>query len=154
MANSIKAWVEIAAYLAAAVSALAAAASAVFAMLIYRRNARLERAKWAASLYEKFFESSRYKPVRDALDCAETGADAAAVARLVEDETPAFTDYLNFFELVAFLVESKQIAHGDAMGLFQYYLESLARHSRVRAYIGDKAKGFEKLSWLLHGIEN
>jgi len=88
LADSIKVWIEIAQFAAY----LAAGASAVGAMCAYRRNARLERAKWAVSLYEKFYEGANYKAVRDLLDCAETGAGAEDIARLVEAEPSGFTD--------------------------------------------------------------
>jgi hypothetical protein len=35
---------------------------------LYRRNPRLERARWVSSLYDKFYESDRLKKIRNALD--------------------------------------------------------------------------------------
>ncbi|MGH9671013.1 MAG: hypothetical protein ACRD3A_12985 [Terriglobales bacterium] len=120
-------------------SAVLAAGGAVW---IYFWNSRLEKAKWGLQLYEKFYESDKYKATRDALDCE---ADSADVKLLVEKENPEFTDYLNFFEFVAFLEESQQLEDQQVETLFDYYLSSLSKHSSVLRYVGDKNKGFEKL---------
>jgi hypothetical protein len=44
--------------------------------------------------------------MREKLDCA---SDAVEVQELVQQEPPAFTDYQNFFETVAFIAETKQL---------------------------------------------
>lgn len=67
--------------------------------------------------------------------------------RLVIEEKAAFTDYLNFFEYVAFLKKSKQLRNRDVEALFDYYLKCLKRHDRVRTYIDNN--GYEHLSHLL-----
>jgi hypothetical protein len=60
-----------------------------------------------------------------------------------------FTDYLNFFEYVAFLEGSRQLRVDDVRTLFGYYLGCLGRHSRVRNYIHDPANGYEELRKLM-----
>lgn len=42
--------------------------AAAFAAYTYYRSSTLERAKWQASLYEKFYEKSDLKKVREILD--------------------------------------------------------------------------------------
>lgn len=37
-----------------------AAGAAIWALVVYRRNSALERARWASNLYEKFYEGSVY----------------------------------------------------------------------------------------------
>jgi hypothetical protein len=111
----------------------------------YRANSRRERAKWAVQLYEKFYESDRYKVVRDKVD----SADEPAVKDLVNQEGAEFTDYLNFFELVAYLLATRQLSSSDVMTLFHYYLRSLKRHRSVMNYLNQREKGFERLSTLL-----
>ncbi|MCI0487720.1 MAG: hypothetical protein L0229_14095 [Blastocatellia bacterium] len=124
-------------------SAILAALGALF---IYRRNSRLERARWLSTLYDKFFESDRYKEVRDILD---TIANTDRVNELVIKEEAKFTDYLNFFEFVAILTVSKQLRHQEVDDLFNYYLECLKRHDRVREYISREENGYERLRKLL-----
>jgi hypothetical protein len=123
-------------------SALVAAIAAIGALTVYRANSRRERARWAESLYARFFERSELKAIREQLDCAP---GEAGVADLVAQESPALTDYLNFFEFVAYLESSKQLSRTDVQALFGYYLDCLRRHAAVAAYIRNKEKGFEYL---------
>jgi len=83
----VKEWAQILSYLAGAVAAIGA-------FLTYLGNSRHERAKWAVSLYEKFFESKQYEEMREKFDC---GANSPEVQAIVKGESTAFTDYLNFF---------------------------------------------------------
>jgi len=127
-------------------SYLAGAAAAVSAVFVYRNNSRRERARWVESLYSRFFEKSELKQVRDTLDC---DSDDAKVNALVTEESSGWTDYLNFFELVAYLRESKQLAAEDVKALFEYYIGCLKRHRVVVEYIRDETKGFKYLRKLL-----
>lgn len=133
-------------YLAGSIAALGTLIAALFALGVYKRNSRLERARWASSLYEKFFEKDDLKLMRDALDCSE---DSDEVNQTVTREDPRFTDYLNFFEYIAFLKDSKQLQVSEVEGLFGYYLDCLKRHQSVRTYIANPEKGFEGLTKLI-----
>ncbi len=139
-------WIEIWKAVAQPLYYTVAIVAAFGAYLTYRSNSRRERAKWAVQLYDKFYEGTRYKAVREQLDCA---SDSADVQKLVRDETPEFTDYLNFFELVAFLAETKQLSKDEVLRLFDYYLKCLKKHSAVVAYLNTKEKGFEQLNAFL-----
>src|ERR1700680_4603265 len=127
-------------------SYIAGATAAVSAVCVYRNNSRRERARWVESLYSRFFEKSELKHVRDTLDC---DSDNDKVNALVTEEGSAWTDYLNFFELVAYLRESKQLAAADVKALFEYYIGCLKRHRVVVQYIRDESKGFKYLRRLL-----
>lgn len=96
-------------------------------------------------LYEKFYEQAPLKNVRDLLD----GGDDQKVNSMVSNEEACFTDYLNFFEFLAYLQESGQIEAKDIIGLFGYYLQNLCRDAQVLKYINDDKNGFEKLSRML-----
>jgi len=122
-------------YVAATIAVLAAAWT-------YRRSSRLEQAQWASTFYEKFYESDRYKKVRNLLDCP---TDLSEVDKLVEQEDSEFTDYLNFFEPVAVLTESKRLNRKDVEDSFGYYLNCLENLERVREYINNEEKGYEQL---------
>lgn len=124
------------------VSSIAGIVAAFWALWVYRTNSRRERARWAENLYARFFERSELKTIRDRLDCLPGDP---AVRQLVNEESAALTDYLNFFEFVAYLKSSKQLSETDIEALFGYYLDCLRRHPEVAAYIRDRGKGFEYL---------
>lgn len=121
----------------------------VSAVFVYRSNSRRERARWVESLYARFFEKNELKQVRDVLDC---NSDDDKVSLLVSEEGSAWTDYLNFFELVAYLQESNQVAAKDVNALFEYYLGCLKRHRATIEYVRDEKKGFKYLRRLLQKI--
>jgi hypothetical protein len=120
-----------------------------WALWTYRQSLMLQRAKWVKDLYDKFYEHSELKKVRDLLD----SDDHQQIRSIVAEEGPAFTDYLNFFEFLGYLLESKQIKAEEIRGLFDYYLRNLKRNEAVAAYIADPTKGFEKLQKLLTMVE-
>ena len=138
--------VEIIYMITATISAAGTALAVGFAAFAYRRNSALERAKWASSLYEKFYEATTLKQMRERLDCLST---VDPVNEIVIREEPAFTDYLNFFEFIAFLKKSKQLKDSEIEALFGYYLDCLNRHDRVKQYISNPENGYEGLTNLL-----
>lgn len=121
--------------------------AAFWAVWTYHQNTKLGRAKWMKELYEKFYEREQLKPTRDLLD----SGDDQKIDKLVKDEDASFTDYLNFFEFLAYLEESGQVKRKDMLGIFGYYLENLKSSPSVLAYIKDSTKGFEKLRNILEG---
>lgn len=116
------------------------------AVRTYRENQSLERSRWASSLYEKFYEKTEHKGVRRVLDCS---SDSQEVAELVGRESPEFTDYLNFFEHVAYLVKCEQIKREDAEAYFNYYFSCLKRHAAVMQYVQNESNGYEMLKEFL-----
>jgi hypothetical protein len=142
----LKERVELAYMIAGTISALGTVLAAAFAAYVYQRNSAIERAKWAVNLYEKFYEGTTYKQIRDRLDCFN---DLDSVNEIVLREEPAFTDYLNFFEFIAFLKTSRQLKDSEIEALFGYYLDCLNRHDRVRQYISNPGNGYEGLARLL-----
>ena len=127
-------------------AAVCAAITAGFAARTYWRSQRLEESKFLVQLFENFYESESYKTVREILDCA---SETAALQGLVTEEFPHFTDYLNFFEMVAILIRQQQLRPGNVISLFDYYLRCLRRNPAVYAYIKNESNGFEELSKLL-----
>lgn len=125
-------------------AALGTVVAALAAVVVYLRNSKLERAKWALSLYEKFYERKELKEIRDILD---SNPDNASVSALVLKCSSEFTDYLNFFEFVAFLKKEKHLTESEVKALFDYYLKCLSRHPRVTNFIRDN--GYEELDLLL-----
>lgn len=132
-------------HIAGSIAALGTLIAAIFALCVYRSNSRLERARWASTLYERFYEKNDLKDIRNALDCPP---DSDSISELVLREDSKFTDYLNFFEFIAFLKHSRQLRDSEVDDLFGYYLACLRRHDRVRSYIKDPGNGYEGLARL------
>lgn len=143
---TVKERVEIVYMIAGAISAVGTVLAAVFAAFVYQRNSTSEHARWASSLYDKFYEGTTLKQIRDRLDCSN---NLDSVNEIVIREEPAFTDYLNFFEFIAFLRTSKQLKDSEIDVLFGYYLDCLNRHDRVKTYILNPDNGYEGLAKLL-----
>jgi hypothetical protein len=127
-------------YIAAIVGILSAAYG-------YRRAKRLEAARWALQLWEKFYEKETFKSIRAVLDC--DGGQESEANRLVENQSPDFTDYLNFFEFIAYLKKKNQLSDSDIDVLFSYYLGCLKERTKVYEYIRDPRSGYEELARLL-----
>jgi hypothetical protein len=125
---------------------LLAGMSAIIAALTYWRNLRLERARWLASLYSKFYEALDLRMIREILDCS--APNSPEVLKLVEDQDARFTDYLNFFEFMAYLNACGQLSHRDVAALFDYYLRVLSKHQAVRKYVLDDRNGYGYLKRL------
>ena len=134
-------------HLCAAVSALFAAVTVAIGACTYWRNSRLERARWLSSLYSKFYEALDLKMIRETLDC--TPPNGPAVQKLVHDEDARFTDYLNFFEFMAYLKACGQLSKKDVTAMFDYYLRVLSKHEDVRKYVMDDRNGYGYLKELL-----
>ncbi|HET6979558.1 MAG TPA: hypothetical protein VFI24_24710 [Pyrinomonadaceae bacterium] len=81
---------EIVSTTAGTISAIGTVLAAGFAAYVYYRNSAFDRAKWALSLYEKFYEETTLKQLRDRLDCLK---DSDSVSEIVLREESAFTDY-------------------------------------------------------------
>jgi len=150
-------------YLAGAgtiVLAVAAIVTGVLAIREYRSRTQAEKVKWLFELFEKFYEGDNYKAIRkridyDNLDDIRKAMRQESIGnpplsdtqKVVLDE---FTEYLNFFEMIAYLKQEKQLTQHDIEAMFQYYLRRLLqvdKDSRIRGYI--KEQGFENLDRLL-----
>ena len=128
-------------------SSLLAAAAVLGAVRIYYRKVALERATWLSSLYSKFYEAPDLKRIRKVLD--DNSADAPAVEELVRSEDSDLTDYLNFFEFMAYLKDRRQLSKKDVAALFDYYLRLLSKHQDVRRYVLDDRNGYGYLKILM-----
>ena len=124
-----------------------AAIAAIWAVLTYRRNSTIERARWVSSLYSKFYEQADLKGVREILDSELP--TSAEIQKLVAEQEARFTDYLNFFEFMAYLNECDQLSEKDVRALFHYYLCAIWKHDAVRKYVLDDRNGYDYLKKLL-----
>src|ERR1700704_2964424 len=136
--------------------------TALLAFLGYRRQIKREKLRWLQQLYEKFYNQKRYKPVRQRIDFDDLD-DLLPLLRKTKDmiQRPSpeernkideFTDYLNFFEWIAFLESVRQLRFKQLNVMFNYYLVRILeiddRHSgRIIRYISDN--GYEQFLELL-----
>lgn len=134
---------------------LIASGTAYFGLKTYARNVRTRRAEFLVDLHKTFFIEEKYRRVRQILD--SDSDDAAAVdARnlLIQDEPEDFIEFLNFFELVAYLEHCGNLSIEDVDALLGYYFKLLIHHTKIRDYIRDKLHSdFEHLDALLAKIE-
>ena len=132
----------------AAVSAMIAAISAIFAVQTYRRNANTKRAEFLLQLHKAFFVDSTYKTMRNLLDDTSEAAQERLL-RNIEDEAYELTDFLNFFELIAYFQCCGTLLGSDVDALLSYYLDLLKSHRKLFAYIGKSQTSFEYLNGVL-----
>jgi len=133
---------------------------AILARRSYRHQINLERMKWLQQLYDSFYNSDRYKAVRQRIDFD----DLATLFQLLrksdiapqelraqeKDQLDQFTDYLNFFEWIGYLEREGQITFKNVDAMFKYYLVRLLQvdsSKQLRKYILDH--GYEELHSLL-----
>jgi hypothetical protein len=120
----------------------------VLALRTFRHGARTKAAEFLSRLHQQFFVEKTYKKIRAILDDDSQSA-TDALHRLVIDETADFTDFLNFFELVACMGHCRTLSRGDVEALLGYYLQILTEKAEIREYIHTKKNGFEYLDKLL-----
>lgn len=116
--------------------------------------------RWLQQLYDSFYNSDRYKAVRQMIDFDELEQTMELLRRSDSDphhitlperaQVDQFTDYLNFFEWLAFLEEEKQLTFAQLDTMFGYYLTRLLqvdKNRQLRKYIQEE--GYEQLNRLL-----
>jgi hypothetical protein len=126
----------------------------------YRARTDSERLRWLSQLLVEFYENKVFLLIRQKIDFDEMDDIFALIQR---DRLPdaqfgqsekelfdKFTDYLNFFEFIAYLRFEKQMLKKDVAALFDYYLRRLVeiRHAaELLSYL--KENNFENLHKLL-----
>jgi len=132
----------------AALAVVVGALSAYFALKTFHHNTRTKAAEFLSNLHKSFFVDETYKKVRSVLDDDSEGAEIT-LSKFIKEEPPEFTDFLNFFELVAYMGSEKTLSKKDVEALLGYYLQTLSDKPLLRKYIQDKKNGFEHLDMLL-----
>jgi hypothetical protein len=151
--NDWEAWLRAGSNLKDVGSLVIAAIGGWYGLRTYRTNAATRRAEFLVDLHRKFFIEDKYRPIRQVLD-SEAEQDILELAHFIGEQPEDFIEFLNFFELVAYLWKCKNLAFKDVEALLGYYLRLLIRHKYLREYIRDKtSNGFESLDALLDKIE-
>jgi hypothetical protein len=130
------------------IGSIVALSTAGFAVFTYFKNSRTKAAEFLLTLHKTFFVDSTYQAMKTLLDC-DGAEEEAKLKAAVDVETPEFTDFLNFFELVAYLDSIKTLDRADTEALLGYYLNRLREKGPVWAYIRKSSHGFEHLRRLL-----
>lgn len=134
---------------------LVIAVGAIVGLATYNRDTKLRRAEWVYRLYQQFYESDRFKPIRRLIDYEpeneikalreDIGRDAGT------DLHEALVDYLNFFEFIAIQIKNKNLNRNEVLDMFDYYVRRLRDHDFLVSYI--RSNGFENLDALLLKIK-
>jgi hypothetical protein len=95
-----------------ALAVVVAIGSAAIGLYTYWRSTRTKAAEFLLELHKSFFVDDTYKAIRDVLDDDSESA-SADVSLLVSEEPAVFIDFLNFFELVAYMGKEKMISGRD-----------------------------------------
>jgi len=135
-----------------AFSACLGAISAAFAALTYRRNANTKRAEFLLQLHKAFFVDPTYKSIRDLLD-KPSESDTEKLHRHIQEETAELTDFLNFFELIAYFESCHTLRSDDVDALLGYYLDLIKTNGPLSTYIGKDQTSFEYLNKVVKRLE-
>ena len=126
----------------------------------YAERTQAEQIRWVGDLFGRFFQEKLYRQVRQKVDYDDLNDIAALLEKNKDtnaefskeerDQLDAFTDYLNFFEFIAFLITKKRMASEDVRQIFDYYLKrfnEIKHRGAVMEY--PEKDGFENLRKLL-----
>jgi hypothetical protein len=140
--------------------ALAALYAGLQAVREYGSRTKSEHMRSLSAFFREFYENTRFRRIRQKIDFGEFSEIKALLEKdnaenpdfdQVEKELfDDFTDYLNFFEMVAYWIKCGQIAEDEAKAMFDYYLRRLVEFpdgSYLLRYL--REAGFEYLSELL-----
>ena len=125
MRTVIKECLEIAAYIIAILAA-------VGSVWQYRRNSLRERSRWLFELYQRFYEQKTLKAMRIRLDSHDT--------KFVTEEKDLdllgdLDDFLNFFELIAYLWKKGELQIEEVQAMFAYPLRTIVEDEAVMVYV-------------------
>jgi hypothetical protein len=140
--------------------AFAAFFTGMHAITEYKNRTESEQVRWVMQLFAQFFQDHRYHFIRQKIDYDDMEDIAPLMERDLKrdgdfsqedrDLLDKFTDFLNFFEMIAYLIERRQLASKDINQIFDYYLRRMTRIHRAGALLEYlKQTGFENLYGLL-----
>ena len=101
-------------------------------------------------LHRSFFVDINCKKVRQQLDDDSEGGPASRKALVAEPERESdLVDFLNSFELVAYIAKLEGYKKDDVEAVLGYYLRLLKQPGPVYDYICEKKYSFENLKAFL-----
>jgi len=113
----------------------AAVYAAIQAVREYKARTRMETVRWTTELFHKFYEEGHgYRLVRQKIDYDDLSEIFALIhksdgeySQEERDLLDKFTDYLNFFEYIAYLLQREQLNRSDVDAMFEYYLRRMGQ---------------------------
>jgi hypothetical protein len=121
----------------------------------YWRNSGLKRAEWLYQLYEKFYEESYYKKIRQIIDYEreeEIGKLKNGIENDCEDELiESLVNYLNFFEFIASLWKLGQLPIKEIAMIFEYYILRIGDYEFLNKFLVDES--FDHLPELIDALK-
>ena len=137
----LKEWLEIATYGIAILAALGS-------LWQYRRNSARERTRWLFELYQRFYEQKTLRAMRVRIDCGDTRFVDGDDLNLLGD----LDDFLNFFELIAYLWRRRELNTEEVRVMFDYPLQTIAANQAVFGYA--TKYGYDELGGLLKELSD
>jgi len=135
-----------------AIAILSTGVAALSAAFTYWRNANTKRAEFLLLLHKAFFVDTTYKPLRDLLD-NPSESDVDKLRSHIQEETAELTDFLNFFELIAYFESCRTLRAADVDALLNYYLHLIKVNGPLLTYIGKDQTSFEYLKTLIKRVK-
>ncbi len=133
---------------------LAAGGSLIFSAFTYYKNNKVKRGEWLKTLFEKFYEENKFSEVRKHIEYETLniylGVDLNGMCTNMDNEEN-LVNYLNFFELIAFLKLNGHIEKLEVKSMFGYFIKSLNKDEFIKRYL--RQFDFENLEMLLSEYE-
>jgi hypothetical protein len=127
----------------------------VMVVTVYWRNSGLKRAEWLYQLYEKFYEESYYKKIRQIIDYEreeEIGKLKNGIENDCEDKLiESLVNYLNFFEFIASLWKLGQLPIKEIAMIFEYYILRIGDYEFLNKFLVDER--FDHLPELIDALK-
>jgi hypothetical protein len=144
-------WLAYAAPFASMLGGLAAFAGFLLNASALRLSTKARRLETLAGLQARFYTSPEMGEIRRLIETG-TKDEIDAVINVVKatPESDRLDGYLNFFEWIAFLEESRSLSYEEVYGLFGYCLAQIKKRPELVAYL--KKYSYEKLSRLLNKV--
>lgn len=144
-------WLTYAAPVASLLGGVAAFAGFFLNAMALRSSTKVKRLETLASLQARFYTSPEMGEVRRLIETG-TKDEIEAVINVVRatPESDRLDGYLNFFEWIAFLEESRHLSFEEVDGLFGYCLGQIKKRPELATYMGKYS--YEKLSKLLDRV--
>lgn len=141
---------------------VAACIGAGWAVYNHHKRQRLEAARWLQQLYSEFYNSVRFDEMRIGLEYRYLGMVAPIIQKRISDRHLVlsqseqeflrhFDNFLNYFENILYMLESKQVRRSDVLAMFEYWMDLMRSDpfGILRAYT---AFGFERLAGELGAV--
>jgi len=134
--QALKDWGQVAAY-------VVGIGAAALSYRQYRKNSARQRTLWIYDLYRRLWDQPSLRSMRLRID----NGDLPSLDALDATQLADFDDYLNFFEFIGYLRQSKELRQGEIETMFDYSMKQIAEIDGISSYLAKY--GYEQTSALL-----